>query len=92
MTSTQEIHGHEIIRLVDAANPPLTRAQLAAEVERRFGPRARFCTCSAGGMTLDELLAFLGARGKVVEYRGRMVADISKMCGNEGHEHEHDHD
>jgi probable metal-binding protein len=85
MIGTEQVHGHEVLRLLHAAEAPLTRTQLAAEVRRRFGADARFRTCSAGGMTLDELLAFLVARGKVVEREGVLAADISQMCGDDGH-------
>lgn len=91
MPSTSEIHGHEIIRLVNGAKPPLTRAQLLDEAQRRFGQEARFCTCSAQGMTLEQLLTFLASRGKVVEQGGRMVADIGQICsGEDDHHHEHE--
>ena len=86
MPSTPQIHGHDILRLLHAAYPPWTRPRLAQEVHRRFGPHARFHTCSAADMTLDELIAFLAARGKLVEHDGCLTADISKMCSADGHD------
>jgi probable metal-binding protein len=84
MFSMKQVHGHEILRLLHDANPPLTRSELAQEVQRRFGANARFCTCSADSMTLDELIAFLAARGKLVEHEGCLIADISQMCADGG--------
>jgi probable metal-binding protein len=66
-TAEASIHGHEVIALIAAANPPLTRATLAEQVRQHFGPDARFHTCSPGAMTLTELLSFLAQRGKLVE-------------------------
>jgi probable metal-binding protein len=85
------VHGHDVIHLIGDAHPPFTRQTLAAEVSRRFGPAVRFHTCSAGGMTLDELLAFLVARGRVVESDGQLRPDMSKVCGNGDHHHDHEH-
>ena len=92
-TSTQSpsIHGHEIIHLiysVESSNP-FTPAELAAEVARRFGTEARFHTCSPGSMTIEELVAFLLSRGKVVLREGRLYTDFSKVCGHGDDHHEH---
>jgi probable metal-binding protein len=59
------IHGHEIIDLV-GANPNGIRLEKLAEiVSERFGDSVTFHTCSAMGMDLDALMAFLEARDKV---------------------------
>ena len=78
---TNNVHGHEILEMIHRAEPAMTRAGVAAEVGRRWGKEARFYTCSAEGMTLDELLAFLLERGKVVEQAGWLATDMSKLCG-----------
>lgn len=85
MTTTPNVHGHEILHMVDQARPALTRGALEEEARKRFGAAARYCTCSAADMTLGELLDFLLAHGKLVEREGRVVADISKMCGGGSH-------
>jgi probable metal-binding protein len=82
MNTTQPIHGHEVIQLLHAANPPLTRNALHAEVTRRWGESARFYTCSAEDLTLDDLLAFLAQRGKLVEQRGLLIMDMSQVCNH----------
>jgi probable metal-binding protein len=86
--STSSVHGHDVIHLIRDAAEPFTRQTLAAEIDRRYGADARFHTCSAGGMTLDQLLAFLIARGKVIETAGQLRPDMSKVCGN-GEDHHH---
>ena len=85
MTTTENIHGHEILRLVSQTHPPLTRVALLQAAENRFGVAARFCTCSAADMTLPELLEFLLSRGKLVERDGCLYADLDRMCGDGGH-------
>jgi len=87
----QSVHGHDVIHLIRDASPAFTRAALQAEVEHRFGPSARFHTCSAQGMTLDGLLTFLLERGKVVERDGHLQPDLSKVCSHGDHDHDHAH-
>jgi probable metal-binding protein len=74
------IHGHEIIHLIHDAPTPFTPESLRAEVQRRFGDAARFHTCSAGGMTFDQLLGFLMSRGKVVERQGSLLVQMEEIC------------
>jgi len=88
--TTQDVHGHDVLALVAAVQPPFTRESLRIAVEARFGKEARFCTCSAGGMTFDTLLAFLLERGKIVETNGVLAIDRGRIC-NHGDGH-HDHD
>ncbi len=80
MTNRTSIHGHEVLRLIAAARPPLTRDDLRRQVAERFGSDARFHTCSGENLTLDELLEFLHHRGKVVEQGGFLRTDIGLMC------------
>ena len=63
---SQSIHGHDIMRLIQASDPPLSREELGQEVSRRFGEDVSFETCGGGGMSLEQLLEFLTKRGKVV--------------------------
>jgi probable metal-binding protein len=83
MIESDTVHGHEIIHLIHHSSPALTRIGLETEVRARFGPEARFHTCSAGAMTLDQLLQFLMSRGKVVEQDGRLHAVMANVCEGE---------
>lgn len=89
MPTTQNVHGHDVLHLVQEASPALTRGELLVEATGRWGADARFCTCSIEGMTLEELLTFLMSRGKIVEVAGKLTTDISKICEN-GQAHRHD--
>lgn len=79
--NTDNIHGHEILGMVLEAQPPFTRASLQAEARRRFGD-ARYCTCSTSDMTLDELLDFLLAHGKLSEQAGCLSAQPARICAH----------
>ena len=78
------IHGHEIMRLIAAADPPLPRSGLEAEVSQRFGADVRFHACAGHDLTLTELLEFLSDRGKVVERDGQLRTDLDQICSHEG--------
>ena len=82
----QNVHGHEIMHIVNDAPKPLTRDELRQVAAERFGPDATFHACSGNGWSLDELLAFLASRGKVVEdpATGHLRTDIGQMCDH-GH-------
>ncbi len=89
MDNATEVHGHEILKLIHNAARPFTRETLRQAAGSRFGKDARYCTCSADNLTLDNLVNFLLERGKLVEEQGEIRADISQMCGDGegGHEH-----
>lgn len=57
-----------------------TRESLQVDIVSRFGPEARFCTCSAEGMTAAELVDFLEARGKFVSQDGGFNTSPDRVC------------
>lgn len=77
---SESIHGHEVMEMILAAEPPFSREQLKEAIRSRFGEAPRFHTCSAQDMTLDELLQFLGGRGKVVEIDGVLGTSRGQIC------------
>ena len=77
------IHGHEVMRMMLEAGRPLTRAELEAAILARFGPGARFHTCSAENMTAAEVIAFLDARGKFAEVGAKVTTDAARICHHE---------
>jgi probable metal-binding protein len=80
--TTENVHGHDVLRLVYEAPTPPTRGELEAALNRLYGPEVRFCTCSAADLTRDELLDFLLSRGKLVERHGRLATDPSRICNH----------
>ncbi|HSV72285.1 MAG TPA: YecH family metal-binding protein [Chthonomonadales bacterium] len=74
------VHGHAVLEMLLAASRPLSRGDLRGVVDREFGRDARFHTCSASGMGIDDLIAFLIDRGKVTETGGCLSAHRELMC------------
>ena len=58
------IHGHDVIALMRESDRTYTRTSLREAIDARFGPDARFHTCSADGMTADQIIDFFAAKGK----------------------------
>ena len=79
----ESFHGHEVMRMIVSAQEPYSRKQLSAAVETEFGQNARFHTCSAQSMTLDELLHFLSERGKLTEVNGLLNVAREDICNHE---------
>ncbi|MCA9239288.1 MAG: YecH family protein [Planctomycetales bacterium] len=79
-TSSSEIHGHEVMRMMLESDKPFDEHSLESAILDRFGSDARFCTCSAQGMTAKELIAFLAARGKFVPTGEGFSTHASKIC------------
>lgn len=79
----ESIHGHAVMRLIAFAQEPLSRGQLSNKVATEFGHDARFHTCSARNMTLEELLQFLKHRGKLIEVGGVLNVAREDICSHE---------
>lgn len=75
-----QIHGHEVMRMMIESGAAYTRASLRDAIIGRFGEGARFYTCSADGMTADEIIAFLEARGKFVGLGTGFSTSPDKIC------------
>ena len=77
---TQSIHGHEVLNMMIDSGRQWTSDTLIAEIEQRFGPDARFHTCSADGMSAAQLVEFLRQRGKFIDSADGFATDPSKIC------------
>ena len=76
----EEIHGHEVMHMMVDSGVAYDEASLEAAIHAKFGESARFCTCSASGMTAKQLIEFLAARGKFVPSREGFSTDPTKIC------------
>ena len=63
-----------------ASGKTYTRDSLNQEIIAKFGPDARFHTCSAEEMTAGELVAFLDSRGKLIPRDGGFQTSPDLMC------------
>jgi len=79
----ESIHGHEVMEMIMGFEGTLSRDELQEAVRVRFGEAARFHTCSAQNMTLDELLRFLDGRGKVLEVDGFLETNRGQICNHD---------
>ena len=52
------------------------------DILARFGPDARFHTCSAADMTVDQLIDFLAQRGKFIEDGDGFSTAADRICGH----------
>jgi len=73
-------HGHDILAIVDSCPEGISTAALAERAARDFGAGTRFFTCSAEGLSLDELLLFLFEREKIQYRDGLIFPGISPAC------------
>jgi len=67
---------------MQASGRLFTRTSLAAFIVERFGPGARFHTCSADGMTAPELVDFLAARGKFAGTEEGFTLNAANVCSH----------
>ena len=63
-----------------AADKVYTKDTLVADIIAKFGADARFHTCSAEDLTAEALVAFLDARGKLVQRPGGFQTSADVMC------------
>ncbi len=76
----EQIHGHEVMRMMVDAGKAYTKATLRSAIAERFGQDARFYTCSAQNMTSDELVAFLEVRDKFVQDGDGFKTEPERIC------------
>ncbi len=77
---SNEFHGHEVIQMVSTSNKSYTRDSLRAAITERFGEDATFYTCSQSGMSPDEMIDFMKARGKFQEGDDTLTFNHANAC------------
>ncbi len=79
----QLIHAHEVMHLMLDSGKTYTRQTLKADLAEKFGPEARFHTCSQNNLTADQLIEFLKERGKLAgDINGEFKMDPLNMCNH----------
>lgn len=77
---TDQIHGHEVMKMMIEDGTAYTKATLTQAIVARFGEDARFYTCSAENMNAEEIVAFLEPRGKFVDRGAGFTTEPDKIC------------
>lgn len=77
------IHGHDVLHMMEG-NSYATSEELIQSIIKRFGADERFYTCSVEGMTADQLVTFLEAKGKFMPApeENTFTVDSSKICNH----------
>jgi len=79
----ESIHGHDVLHMMLETPDGFASADaLVAAIEGRFGPEARFHTCSADSMDARQLAAFLSERGKFEPHAGGFNTSPDKICSH----------
>ena len=76
----EPIHGHEVIQMMLQSAQAYTRSSLLDAITTKFGPDARFFTCSAQDLTPEGLIDFLQAKGKFVPRDHGFQTSADLMC------------
>ena len=76
----EQIHGHAVLEMVADAGHSYSLESLRAAIDERFGPDARFYTCSAQDLTAEQLIGFLYSRGKFRLVDDCFTTDRSVLC------------
>nr|VFK27365.1 MAG: probable metal-binding protein [Candidatus Kentron sp. MB]VFK30305.1 MAG: probable metal-binding protein [Candidatus Kentron sp. MB]VFK74281.1 MAG: probable metal-binding protein [Candidatus Kentron sp. MB] len=79
----ESIHGHEVMKMMMNSPVSFTQKSLEKAIHDRFGTQARFHTCSAQGMDAEQLIQFLGNRGKFVGAQHAFTTTKDKICNHE---------
>ena len=79
---TESIHGHEVMHLMLELGGTFTRESLKLAIHERFGSTARFHTCSAEGMTAEQLIDLLEAKGKFIATENGFNTQSDKICSH----------
>jgi probable metal-binding protein len=87
---SQTVHGHEILERLVSAGGNLALSALRDAATRDYGEDAKYFTCSAQGMSFDELLEFLSQRNKIAVAGDRVTVFVENIC-KDGDQHHRQH-
>jgi probable metal-binding protein len=87
---SQNVHGHDILGRIIAAGGTLPLSVLRNAALESYGAEAAYFTCSAQGMSFDELMTFLAQRNKIAIAGDTVTVFAQNMCNHDHHDH-HDH-
>ena len=77
-----DIHAHEVMQMMLEKDGGFSRESLAQAITERFGADARFYSCSANGMDVPTVIAFLESRGKFLVVDDGFNTAPDKICNH----------
>lgn len=77
-----DIHAHEVMQMMLEKGGGFSRESLEQAIIAEFGADARFYSCSASGMDVAAVIAFLENRGKFVPRDGGFNTAADKICNH----------
>lgn len=77
---SQNIHGHEILERIVSAGGSLSLSALRSAAQAAHGADASYFTCSAHGMSFDELMGFLVRRNKIAISNDTVTVFVEALC------------
>lgn len=80
MSNQEQIHGHEVMQMINDAVDPIDKKQLQQQIQALYGDDPKFFACAIQDADFEGILTFLKARGKVVELNGKLSTEIGLMC------------
>lgn len=78
----EQIHGHQVMQMIVKEGLSHTRASLVSKIEETFGSATRFRTCSAEGMTAEEMVMLFEQKGKFSSEDYKMDPAAGHQCGH----------
>lgn len=82
MTTTISIHAHDVLDLIYENDGKFSREELFTAMQKTFGEEATYYSCSAKGMSREELLTFLFDRQKIYEQNDKLSLNIANKCNH----------
>jgi probable metal-binding protein len=79
---SDSVHGHEVMHFMLENEGGFSKESLKEAIIARFGADTRFHTCSAQGMTAEQLIDFLAAKEKFVETGSGFNTQAEKICNH----------
>ncbi len=73
-----DIHAHEVLHMMEGNSYSVE--SLKEAITEKFGKDSLFCTCSAKGLNIDNLIVFLEQKGKFKPTAEGFTMDITKVC------------
>ena len=81
----EQVHGHEVMQMMMDEQKPYTRETLREAMVAKFGAETRYFTCSAEGMTPDELIELYKLPDNMFRLRVRRNSPlVGKTIENSG--------